>query len=166
MRTVCGTHKYLAPELVECDRGTLRGYDKAIDMWGVGLLAYIMLFGFNPFAKSSQRETHNAILRCSWSFPEGYSVSADAQDLISQLMVKVPSQRLTADAALHTAWFSPNAPRSPGSLMTSEPSRSVKDKLSEFNRERVLSKAIKGAYRRVTSPRNATAAGTATKVSV
>ena len=26
MTTVCGTHKYLAPELVECDRGMLRGY--------------------------------------------------------------------------------------------------------------------------------------------
>ena len=32
MRTICGTHKYLAPELVQCDRGQLQGYDKAIDM--------------------------------------------------------------------------------------------------------------------------------------
>ena len=38
MRTVCGTHKYLAPELVRCDRGQLQGYDSQIDMWGVGLL--------------------------------------------------------------------------------------------------------------------------------
>ena len=63
MRTICGTHKYLAPELVQCDRGQLQGYDKAIDMWGVGLLAFIMLHGFNPFARESQRETHNAIMR-------------------------------------------------------------------------------------------------------
>ena len=40
MRTVCGTHKYLAPELVRCDRGQLQGYDSQIDMWGVGLLTY------------------------------------------------------------------------------------------------------------------------------
>ena len=32
MRTICGTHKYLAPELVQTDRGQLQGYDKAIDM--------------------------------------------------------------------------------------------------------------------------------------
>ena len=62
MRTICGTHKYLAPELIKCDRGQAQGYDKTIDMWGVGLLAYIMLFGFNPFARSAQTETHNAIL--------------------------------------------------------------------------------------------------------
>ena len=29
MRTVCGTRKYLAPELVRCDRGEARGYDLA-----------------------------------------------------------------------------------------------------------------------------------------
>ena len=71
MRTICGTHKYLAPELIRCDRGQAKGYDRAIDMWGVGLLAFIMLFGFNPFARSAQSETHNAILACSWIFPEG-----------------------------------------------------------------------------------------------
>ena len=47
-------HRYLAPELVQCDRGQLQGYDKAIDMWGVGLLAFIMLYGFNPFARDTQ----------------------------------------------------------------------------------------------------------------
>ena len=61
MRTICGTHKYLAPELVQTDRGQLQGYDKAIDMWGVGLLAFIMLFGFNPFDQSDIPLTHAAI---------------------------------------------------------------------------------------------------------
>eukprot|EP00965_Chrysotila_dentata_P063609 2107627-Pleurochrysis_carterae.AAC.1 len=63
MSTVCGTHKYLAPELVQTDRGVLKGYDKAIDMWGVGMLTFIMLFGFNPFAREHQHETHNATTR-------------------------------------------------------------------------------------------------------
>ena len=39
---------------MQCDRGQLQGYDKAIDMWGVGLLAFIMLYGFNPFARDTQ----------------------------------------------------------------------------------------------------------------
>jgi len=55
MRTICGTHKYLAPELVQCDRGQLQGYDKAIDMWGIGLLTFIMLFGFNPLCVRCRR---------------------------------------------------------------------------------------------------------------
>lgn len=96
MRTICGTHKYLAPELVQTDRGQLQGYDNAIDMWGVGLLAFIMLFGFNPFARDSQRETHNAILKAEWKFPEGWTVSPRAMDFIAGLLIKNAASRMTA----------------------------------------------------------------------
>lgn len=64
METVCGTHHYLAPELVQCDRGELQGYDRSIDVWGIGLIAFIMLFGFNPFLRDSNLATHTAILDC------------------------------------------------------------------------------------------------------
>lgn len=162
MRTICGTHKYLAPELVECDRGISKGYDKAVDMWGVGLLAYIMLHGVNPFARDTQRKTHNAIISCSWSFPVGSydgkkstwcSVSAAAEDFIRQLLVRKPAMRMTALEAINHKWFSPSMPPSPGSLVSGDASCSVKEKLSQWNAERLLSKAIKGAYRRLTSPR-------------
>jgi len=152
MRTICGTHKYLAPELVQCDRGQLQGYDKAIDMWGVGLLGFIMLFGFNPFACESQRETHNAIMRVDWQFPDGFSVSHGAKDLIGQMLRKSPDERLTAEQALKAKWLSPNAPSSPSSLMSSDPKRPVKQLLWEFNAQRMLSKVVKGAHRRLSTP--------------
>jgi len=151
MRTICGTHKYLAPELVQCDRGQLQGYDKAIDMWGVGLLGYIMLYGFNPFARETQRETHNAITRVDWSFPDGFSVSSGAKDFVCQLLRKSPDERLTAEAALKAIWLSPNAPPSPSALMSSDPKRPVKQLLWEFNAQRMLSKVVKGAHRRLSA---------------
>ena len=149
MRTICGTHKYLAPELVQCDRGQLQGYDKAIDMWGVGLLAFIMAFGFNPFAKESQRETHNAIARVEWGFPDGFSVSSGAKDFVGGLLKKSPDDRFTAEAALKHRWLSPNSPPSPNALMSSDPKRPVKQLLWEFNAQRMLSKVVKGAHRRL-----------------
>ena len=152
MRTICGTHKYLAPELVQCDRGQLQGYDKAIDMWGVGLLAFIMLYGFNPFARDSQRETHNAIMRVEFSFPEGFSVSSGAKDFVSCLLKKTPDERLTAEQALSAIWLSPNQPPSPSALMSSDPKRPVKQLLWEFNAQRMLSKVVKGAHRRLSNP--------------
>ena len=149
MRTICGTHKYLAPELIECDRGTRNGYDKAVDMWGVGLLAYIMLFGFNPFARDNQRATHNCILRCEWTFPADYNVSSRGKDFISRLLLPKAAERLTAEQAYAHSWFSTDAPPSPGSLMTGDPNRSVKEKLWEFNADRMLGNAIKSGYRRL-----------------
>jgi len=151
MRTICGTHKYLAPELVQCDRGQLQGYDKAIDMWGVGLLAFIMLFGFNPFARDSQRETHNAITRVDWTYPDGFSVSNQGKDFVGSLLRKGADERLTAEQALKSRWLSPNAPPSPSALMSSDPKRPVKQLLWEFNAQRMLSKVVKGAHRRLST---------------
>jgi len=151
MRTICGTHKYLAPELVQCDRGQIQGYDKAIDMWGVGLLAFIMLFGFNPFARETQRETHNAITRCEWRIPDGFNVSESAKEFVSHLIKKDPNERYTAEQALRHKWLDPNAPPSPGALLTSDPKRPVKQALWEFNAQRMLSKVVKGAHRRLST---------------
>jgi len=148
MRTICGTHKYLAPELVQCDRGQLQGYDKAIDMWGVGLLTFIMLYGFNPFAREVQRETHNAIVRATFSFPDGYSCTKDAQSFVSSCLLLKAQDRLTADEALSHRWLADDAPASPGALLSNE-RRPVKTLLSEFNAQRMIGKMIKGAHRRL-----------------
>ncbi len=105
MQTVCGTHMYLAPELVHCDRGNIVGYDKSVDLWGVGLLAFIMLHGFNPFSRSSQLATHEAIVACEWSFPDGYNVSKAGRDFLESTIRANPAERPTADAALKHPWF-------------------------------------------------------------
>ncbi|KAL1504036.1 hypothetical protein AB1Y20_010448 [Prymnesium parvum] len=149
MRTICGTHKYLAPELVQTDRGQLVGYDKAIDMWGVGLLTFIMLFGFNPFARDSQRETHNAIVKAEWKFPQGWTVSPRAMDFISGLLIKSATSRMTASQALAHRWLDLGLPPSPNALMSSDPKRPVKQMLREFNAQRMLSKVVKGTHRRL-----------------
>jgi len=141
----------LAPELVKCDLGQLQGYDKAIDMWGVGLLVFIMLFGYNPFARESQRETHNAIARLEWSFPDGFTVSNGAKEFLSALLKKSPDDRLSAEQALKATWLSPDAPPSPGALLSSDPKRPVKQLLWEFNAQRMLSKVVKGAHRRLSN---------------
>lgn len=150
MRTICGTHKYLAPELVQCDRGQLQGYDKAIDMWGVGLLTFIMLYGFNPFAREVQHETHNAIVKAAFTFPEGYSCSTAAQNFVGSLLQLKAQDRLSAEEALTHRWLSADAPASPGVLLSPE-RRPVKTLLSEFNAQRMLGKMIKGAHRRLSS---------------
>lgn len=107
--TMCGTHKYLAPEVVLCDRRKNHGYDNAIDMWGVGLLTFFMLFGFNPFAKEKQVDTLNAIARCDWHFPGSCDVSKDAKSFVEHLLCKSP-RRYTAQKTLQHKWLDRAAP--------------------------------------------------------
>ena len=147
MRTICGTHKYLAPEMVQTDCGQLQGYDKAIDMWGVGLLTFIMLVGFNPFARGSQQETRVAILQAEWEFPDGYTVSDAAKSFVQSVLHGRVDDRLSAKQAMLHPWFV-SPPSSPMQLLTShrEP---VKQKIAEFNAQRMLDKVVKSAHRRL-----------------
>ena len=48
-RTMCGSTEYMAPEMVEG-----RGYDKAVDVWALGILMHEMLTGETPFTRFGQ----------------------------------------------------------------------------------------------------------------
>lgn len=44
LQTSCGTPGYVAPEVLLCE-----SYDQSVDMWGVGIITYILLAGYPPF---------------------------------------------------------------------------------------------------------------------
>lgn len=125
----------------------MQGYDKAVDMWGIGMLMFIMLFGFNPFERESNQQTHNAILRCKYHFPPTTTVSEEARDMIRKLLVVDPKLRLTAEECLSHQWLDPHTPASPQVLMVEK--RPVKQALTEFNARRAMKNMVKSAHRRI-----------------
>ncbi|PSN42701.1 Ribosomal protein S6 kinase alpha-5 [Blattella germanica] len=44
----CGTFEYMAPDMLHCDDGM--GYDKDIDWWALGVLAYELAVGGAAFS--------------------------------------------------------------------------------------------------------------------
>ncbi|KAL6569413.1 Serine/threonine-protein kinase Aurora-3 [Orobanche minor] len=102
--TMCGTLDYLAPEMVEN-----KAHDYAVDNWTLGVLCFEFLYGVPPFEAESQKDTFKRIMKVDLSFPSTPAISAEAKDLISRLLVKDSSKRLSLEKILGHPWIVENA---------------------------------------------------------
>ena len=96
-----GTSYYMAPELLD------GSYDKACDLWSVGVVAYIMLSGRPPFNGNSNQAIAQQICK-GWYETNSTSwegISDDAKDFISCLLTMDAKKRWTADMAMKHHWL-------------------------------------------------------------
>lgn len=84
-----GTHEYLAPEIIKGE-----GHGAAVDWWTFGVFLYELLYGITPFKGSGNEETLANVVSESLKFPDSPLVSFQARDLIRELLVKEPENRL------------------------------------------------------------------------
>ena len=76
-------------------------YDKRVDVWALGVLMYECLVGTPPFeVPDSVEETHQRIAGADVHFPLSPKLSADAKDLITQLLHREPAKRPCLDAVI------------------------------------------------------------------
>uniref|UniRef100_A0A0N5AAL8 Protein kinase domain-containing protein n=1 Tax=Syphacia muris TaxID=451379 RepID=A0A0N5AAL8_9BILA len=108
MATACGTPGYVAPEVLQ-----QKPYGKAVDVWSIGVIAYILLCGYPPFYDENDANLFAQIIRGDYEFDSPYwdEISDSAKDFISHLMCCNPEQRYTCDQALTHPWISGDTAR-------------------------------------------------------
>jgi len=104
--TACGTPAYVAPEIL-----LAQGYDQAVDLWCIGVIAYILLCGFPPFSANGLPQLLEKIITADFDYPSNYwdEVSDLAKDFVERLLVLDPKNRMTAQEALQHAWLQEEA---------------------------------------------------------
>uniref|UniRef100_A0A8C7YJ85 Uncharacterized protein n=1 Tax=Oryzias sinensis TaxID=183150 RepID=A0A8C7YJ85_9TELE len=102
IRILFSAAEYYAPEVHRHDMVTT-----ATDMWSVGVMAYVLLSGLNPFAAESMTKTIENISNCEYVFDsEAFKdISLEAMDFIDRLLVKDRKLRMTAHEALEHPWL-------------------------------------------------------------
>uniref|UniRef100_A0A3Q2GGJ2 Protein kinase domain-containing protein n=1 Tax=Cyprinodon variegatus TaxID=28743 RepID=A0A3Q2GGJ2_CYPVA len=102
IRMLFSAPEYFAPEVHRHDLVTT-----ATDMWSVGVLAYVLLSGLNPFAAESTTKMIENISNCEYIFDrEAFKdISSEAMDFIDRLLVKDRKLRMTAHEALEHPWL-------------------------------------------------------------
>jgi len=111
----CGTPYYVAPDVLH------KKYNEACDMWSLGVVMFVMLFGYPPFyadenqygAQTDARiftlieRGFDPTVKAGYGpyFPASMPISASARDLISKLLQSDSAKRLTAEEALSHPWL-------------------------------------------------------------
>jgi calcium-dependent protein kinase len=96
-----GTAYYIAPEVLN------KKYNEKCDMWSCGVILYILLCGSPPFSGKSDDEIFKKIKDVGYHYKGKMweEISIEAKDLISKLLTKDISKRLSAQDALNHDWF-------------------------------------------------------------
>lgn len=99
--TVCGTPGYCAPEVV---KGKM--YNEKVDLWSIGVIAYILLCGYEPFYDDDEQKMYKKIVKGDYEFDSPYwdNITYNAKDLITKLLKVDVRERLTAEEALRHPW--------------------------------------------------------------
>ncbi len=103
----CGTPGYVAPEIVKND-----AYGTQVDMWSLGVIAYILLCGFPPFYDDNNQNLFKRINSGKNEYPRPFwdEVSDKAQDFIEKLLILDPDALNTADEVLKHPFLTSGTP--------------------------------------------------------
>ncbi|KAJ3094193.1 hypothetical protein HDU97_008392 [Phlyctochytrium planicorne] len=106
LQTACGTPGYVAPEVLRKS-----GHGKPVDVWGLGVITYVLLCGYTPFWGETQPELLQAILDGQYEFDDDpwSQISSEAKDFIAKILVLNPSKRPTVRELLQHPWLKTTA---------------------------------------------------------
>lgn len=100
LSNTAGTPAFMAPEALTNSQYS----GKASDIWSMGVTLYAFVYGQIPFRDDNVMALYSKIQNDPVVFPEQPPISEDLKDLMSRMLHKDPSQRLTLPEVKQHTW--------------------------------------------------------------
>ncbi|KAK8847184.1 hypothetical protein M9Y10_019767 [Tritrichomonas musculus] len=91
--SISGTVNYMSPELLQKEN---KGHGYEVDIWAIGVAAFIMLTGRPPFDGIDKEVVYEKIRSGDFRFPTQFSLSYEAKDFIKSTLRIDPRKRPSA----------------------------------------------------------------------
>ncbi|XP_031636237.1 serine/threonine-protein kinase PLK1-like isoform X2 [Contarinia nasturtii] len=98
-RSLCGTTNYLAPEVI-----MRKGFQTRSDVWAIGVICFVLLFGYKPFEEGDAFATHERILSADYKITA--DVDSEVKAFFRAVFNKEVTYRSSAEQCLQLAFFS------------------------------------------------------------
>ncbi|XP_072117153.1 striated muscle preferentially expressed protein kinase isoform X1 [Mobula birostris] len=99
-----GTLEYMSPEMMKGDP-----IGPPADIWGLGVLVYIMLSGRSPFAATDPEETENRIKSAQFDLTKCYpNASQNAAHFLKRMLCMFPASRPSVKECHANPWMQDN----------------------------------------------------------
>ncbi|KAK8857568.1 hypothetical protein M9Y10_015973 [Tritrichomonas musculus] len=92
-KSFCGTSSYLSPEVLMKESN---GHSFEVDIWAIGVCAFIMLTGQPPFCGFEKEFIYEKIKNNEYNFPPSIPLSKEAKGFIRRIFQVDPRRRPTA----------------------------------------------------------------------
>lgn len=99
---VVGTARYIAPEILNDE-----GYDENIDVWGIGIVLFMLLTGEYPFDGKKRESIFHRIKHKEIKYSH-YNLTNNEVKLLKRLLCKDQRYRISLEDITKHAWFGSN----------------------------------------------------------
>lgn len=96
-----GTAEYVSPELLKYN---ICGFES--DVWAIGCMLYQFFHGVPPFKGNTEYLTFEKIINLDYSYKSPVPLPSDVIQIIDQILVIDPAQRITIPQIINSNWFS------------------------------------------------------------
>ena len=95
----CGTPEYVSPEVIK-----KYPYNEKVDIWGIGVLIFELVFGYPPFTSNFNEDRFNNIKEGKINWPKDLN-DMELKDLIEKILKVNPKDRISLDEIEKHQWL-------------------------------------------------------------
>jgi hypothetical protein len=132
----CGTPEYVSPEIVK-----KKPYNEKVDIWGIGVLIFELVFGYPPFSSNFNEERFNNIKERKINWPKDIN-DKDVKDLIENILKINPNERMSLDKIESHPWLYDTYNKMKENKKTNDTFENVKNTQTEIYKNNIMNNGI------------------------